>query len=112
MITTELNVTRKRGDTIPIEFTLLQAGSPKNITGATFLLTVDPEPDPTGIANNKFSIPGFIIGAAAGTFEFRPSAVQMDLTPETYYFDVQMTLGGYISTIIKGKFIVQQDITK
>ena len=112
-LTTSLNITRRRGDTFPIQLVVTSDGAAYSITSCTFLLTVDPAPNPTTSGNNLFQVAGVITTAASGEFEFRPSAANMDLTPGTYYYDVQMTnASGYIVTLSAGKFIITQDITK
>lgn len=107
------DIERKRGDTYPIEILVVDdAGAVVNITGATFLFTVDPEKDPATSTNNKFQLSGVITNAAGGAVEFRPSAANVNLLG-TFYHDIQMTdSGGFISTLNKGKFKLVQDITK
>ncbi len=116
-ITTSLDITRKRGDTFPIRLTLTDDGTAVDITGYTFKLTVDSSPDPPETtdpsATEIFQVAGVITAAASGQFEFRPLASDMNQTPETYFYDVEMIdPSGYIATIAKGKFTIQQDITK
>ncbi len=111
-ITTILNILRQRGDTLPFNFEVDEDGSDKDITGITFLMTIDPSPAPANSANNLFQLTESILVALEGKFQFTPSAANMDQLPDTYYYDVQMTEGAAISTIVKGKFTIEQDITK
>lgn len=105
-----------RGDTVTFSFTIREGTPPTpiDITGSSFLLTVDPSPAPTGSGNNLFQLTGAIIGAATdGTFAFQPTAVQMNQTPSVYFYDVQWTdASSEIRTVISGQFEIQQDVTK
>ena len=106
-----------RGDSRAKGFKLTdESGTAVDITGFSFILTVNTHrnPDPgVPIGTELFSVAGTIIDAAAGTFSFAPTAVNTDQDPGDYFYDIQMTdAGGGIQTIIKGKFIVIQDISK
>lgn len=108
------DITRRRGDTYGNEFQIISetTGQPLDITGFSFLLTVDPEPDPLNSDNNVFQITGTITGAATGLVEFAPNATQAD-NLGAYYYDIQMTDdSGRIRTIQTGKYLLVQDITK
>lgn len=115
---------RKRGDSFADEFTIREPqteaqaqagtpGTPIDITGFSFLLTVDPEPDPTDALNNLFQLTGNITDATNGVVDFSPSAVQSDQAPDTYFYDIQQTDGAAkIRTIAVGQYEITQDITK
>lgn len=108
------DITRKRGDTYADEFTIKSAatGAAINITGYTFLLTVDPTKAPTTNAANLYQLTGTILDAAAGRVEFAPNSTQANQVG-TFYFDVQMVDGaGRKRTIDSGKYKYEQDITK
>lgn len=112
-LTTSIDITRKRGDTFPFRFEITQDGAALNITSYTFLMTVDPSSDPPDDTTKNFQLAGVITDAAGGAFEFRPTAGNMNLTPNVYFYDVQMTdSASYITTVVKGKLTIQQDITK
>ncbi len=110
-----INLCISRGDTVPWTFTM-KTGTPLavvNITGFSFLLTVDPSDAPTGSANNLFQLTGTITDAPNGIVQFEMSAVQADQTPNTYHYDLQQTDGaGKIRSVVKGEFEFQQDTTK
>ena len=109
------DLTRKRGDSFGDEFAATSAstGLVIDITGYTFVLTVDPSSKPTGAGNNLFSVVGSITDAVNGQVEFVPTAVQTDITPGRYYYDVQMTdTATRIRTIDSGKYEITQDISK
>jgi len=112
-LTTGINITRTRGDSYPVRFTIQSNGAALNITSYSFTFTVDPEQAPSSAANNLFALTGVITSAAGGAFEFRPTTANTNLTPATYYYDVQMTdTTPYVTTIARGKFIIEQDVTK
>lgn len=109
------DITRKRGDTYADEFTIKSAatGLPLNITGYTFTLTVDPSKEPADATSNLYALTGTILDAANGRVEFAPTALQADQPIGTYYYDVQMVDGaGRKRTIVAGKYVYKQDITK
>ena len=106
-------ITRYRGDTVPDQFTLTDADeNPVDITGYTFTMTVDTLKTPPDNTTLVYQLTGTITNAAAGEFEFAPSAVQADLTGN-YWYDIQMVDGGgAIQTLVKDKYVYTQDITK
>lgn len=108
------DITRKRGDTYAEEIVVVDAnGAAIDITGYTFRMTVDPSRFPDTAANNLFTISGTITDAASGAVEFAPTALQADQTPGVYWYDVEMTdTLGRIKTIVTGKFVFEQDISK
>ena len=108
------DIKRKRGDTYGNEFQVISetTGLPIDISGYSFVLTVDPQDDPAGSGNNVFQLTGTITDAANGLVEFAPNATQAD-NLGSWFYDVQMTDGsGRIRTILDGRYIVVQDITK
>ena len=107
-------ITRKRGDTYADEFTIKSKTTklPINITGYTFLLTVDPEKAPAAATNNLYQLVGTIVDAAAGRVEFAPSASQANQVG-AFFYDVQMVDGaGRKRTIVLDKYKYEQDIGK
>jgi hypothetical protein len=112
---TKVNLERKRGDSYADEITVssTSTGAVVDITGYSFLMTVDPSASPADDTNNLFQLTGTITVAASGKVEFAPTAEQTDLTPATYYHDIQMTdVSGRKRTIAAGKYVITQDITK
>lgn len=107
------DITRKRGDTYADEFTITTAsGDPVDITGYSFLLTIDPEKAPLTSANNLYQLTGTILDAPAGRVEFAPSDVQADQVG-SFFYDVQMVDGASRKrTIVSAKYKYVQDITK
>lgn len=84
-----------------------------NISGYTFLMTVDPSPAPASDVNNLFQVAGVITDAANGRLTFQPSTVNTDQSPGVYFYDIQMiTTASSKRTILSGQFEIKQDITK
>jgi hypothetical protein len=111
---TTIDFCRRRGDTYTITFTVTDAaGDPIDIQGYSFLLTVDPSPDPPDDTNNLFQIAGVIVEAGDGVFSMTPTLADSDQEPDTYYYDLQQTdAASAIRTIAAGQWTVVQDITK
>ena len=112
---TIIDLNRTRGDDHPFRFQLFQADeiTPGIITGFTFLMTADPNDEPTDNSNNFWQLTGTVDDGALGKFSFNPSISQMDLTIDTHFYDVQLIDGGsFKRTPIRGKLIIEQDITK
>lgn len=108
-------IDRVRGDTKPIPFILTtdDTGLPVDITGYTFLLSVDTQQNPPDAVTQVFQVAGSIIDAPNGKIQFQLTIGQADQTPGTYWYDVQVTeASGAIVTLLKGKWRVRQDITK
>lgn len=104
---------RVRGDTTPILITLTTDGvTPINITGNSFLLTVDPSSAPPDNTTLALQLTGVIVNGPAGQVSFTPSALQANLPIGVLYYDIQWTNGAVIRTIMRGSLEIQQDITK
>lgn len=110
----EINLCRARGDTFAFEFTVKDAaGAVVDVTGASFLMTVDLNPDPTTSDDNLFQLTATLVDPTNGVISFTPSAANMDQVFDIYFYDIQMTdSGGAIRTIAKGQFEITADITK
>ena len=107
-------ISRFRGDTAPIIGTVNLNEQALNVTGCTFVLTVDPAKTPAAATNNVFALTGTVVSAAAGTLSFPITLAQANaLVPGTYYYDIQMVdAAGYKRTIALDAFVVLQDIGK
>jgi hypothetical protein len=109
------DITRTRGDTYADEFVLTskKTGGALDITGCTFLLTVDPSASPVDASTNIYQLTGEIIAPATdGRVAFAPSSVQANQVGK-FFYDVQMTdAAGRKRTVQKAKYTYTQDITK
>lgn len=83
-----------------------------DITGGTFVLTVDTLETPADAATNVFSVAGTITDAPNGRVSFQPTTTDTDQEIGDYFYDIQMTLNGSVRTILRGDFTIEQDITK
>lgn len=104
-------ITRKRGDTYPIEILVTSDGGPLDVSSCTFKLTVDPARAPVDDTNNIIVLTGTLVGDP-GRVNFPMTDEQADHLGK-YYYDIQMTDGaGLIRTLLADKFVWVQDITK
>jgi len=110
----EKNVCWGRGDSDAKGFVVQDsAGVAIDITGFSFKKTVNSERDPADQVNEAFTIVGVIGVPTAGTVSFAPTTVDTNITPGIFFYDIEQTDGsGRIKTIIKGKCLIVQDITK
>ena len=108
------DITRKRGDTYA-DVIIVKSKKTKqaiNITGYSFVLTVDTKQAPTDATTKVYQLAGAILDAAAGRVEFAPNATQANHVGD-FFYDIQMTDGtGRKRTIESGKYKYLQDITK
>lgn len=102
-----------RGDSNAIGFIVQDdVGAAVNITGFTFRLTVNTDKDPNP-GTELFTVVGTITSGPSGKVGFAPTSVQTDVDPGSYFYDIEQTdLGSLISTLIKGKCRIIQDISK
>lgn len=120
----EYDICRKRGDTYQQTFQLLVDGVGHDITGDQLDLAVNSEENPSDTSNQLFLLSttttGITIPAGTtGLFTIEtPAAIAdaVNYVPGTYYYDLQWTddPGGTPRerTIMRGKWIIVQDITK
>lgn len=111
----EVDICINRGDTTPWTFTVRTGVplAPLDISGFSYLLTVDPSATPTDALNNLFQLTGTIIDGPNGVVRFALSDSQADQVPKEYFFDLQQTDGsGARRSLIQGSFEFFQDITK
>ena len=108
-----IDITRLRGDTFPIVFLVTSGGTPVNITGWTFTLTIDPSDAPADAGSNVLALTGVLTDPTGGEVTFTMTALEADIAPGAYNYDVQGVDGaGVIRTFGVAKFIIDQDITK
>lgn len=109
-----------RGDTATHLLTFKdENGDAYPLTGLTLTITCNSERNPSaaditaGDAIEYWSVTMTAVSASGGTATFALDATQADMTPGTYYFDVEAVDGGALKkTLAKGPFIVEQDINK
>lgn len=103
-----------RGDTAAITLSFVdEDGDAYDLTGLTLTITANTEREPTDATNEQWSVAMSLVSASGGTASFSLDATQADMTPGTYYFDVESVDGSAkIKTLHKGSFRVLQDINK
>jgi hypothetical protein len=103
-----------RGDSFETEITVKnKAGSEIDISGFTFALTVNTAPDPSDNTNEVFTVAGVINDALNGKVGFSPTDTDTDISPDTYFYDIQMIdAASKKRTIVIAQFLITQDITK
>jgi len=106
-----------RGDSFSLEFTVQDEDDDAiDLTGSSLLFTVNSTKNPTDITDQEFEVAGVLDPdqvANKGKVSFSPTTTHTDLTPGTYYYDIQLTnASSQIRTIVKNKFKIIQDITK
>ncbi len=110
-----LDRVRTRADTWPVLIAIVDANSAAiDVTGFSYTLTVDPEPDPVDATNNLFSQAGTLSTPLSGFVDFPMADPGPGATvPGCYFYDIEQTdTGGEIVTIQKGEWVVEQDVTK
>lgn len=105
-----------RGDTAPIGLSFVQKEDPAqayDLSGLTLTITANTHQNPTDDTNELWSVSMTVTSASGGLAEFSLNATQADMSPGTYYFDVESLNGSSkIKTLVKGAFKVLQDIHK
>ncbi len=111
---TEKTICWGRGDSDAKGFCIQDSdGVAVDITGFSFKLTVNLDKAPPDQVQEQFSIVGVITDATGGKVGFAPTTTDTDITPTTYFYDIEQTDGsGAIKTLIVAKALIVQDITK
>jgi len=104
-----------RGDHRTIDFQCLEDGIAKDITGATWLGQVRAQPGGEVLLTLTIAT----VDAAQGTWRWSwddsdgeellgSDAVDV----QAYRYDIQRTLGGVVTTLVKGRLEIDPDITR
>lgn len=107
-------ITRYRGDTVPDQVTVKNSdGTVKDITGYTFLLSVNTLRNPPDATTQLFQLTGTVAVGTDGVVTFPITSMQADQAINKFYYDVEMTdTGGKKKTILKDSYTFVQDISK
>lgn len=104
-----------RGDDKTISFYSSEDGAAKDLTGATFLAQVRANPGTPVLLTMSVSL----LSAAAGTWRLTWTPTDGstllgagETTPAVYWYDIQRTLGGIVTTLIYGHLEVLPDISR
>ena len=107
------NIEHYKGDTfkqIPMVYNL--NGSPVNLTGAIIRMQLRKEKDGvsyldlTSVDNAGITI----TNASTGSFKINTQII--DIPAGNYIYDIEFNIGGVIETLIKGDFIITNDVTR
>jgi hypothetical protein len=106
----EQNLELYRGDSFPLRVDVVDAaGAPLDVTTATWDADIRLTPD------TATTIASFTVTPVAGT----PSAVNLmldplssALLPATSVYDLEMTLAGFVYTLIYGKITTKFDVSR
>ena len=103
-----------RGDSSAKGFVMQDSlGAARNVTGFNFKLTVNAEKAPADQVKEQFTIVGVLVDAPNGKVSFAPTITDTDISPATYFYDIEQIDGsGAKDTLIIGKALIVQDITK
>ena len=106
------NIVCEQGATFNFIFTIKNDETPWNLTNYTATMTVRPFAGATTTTLVGTNTNGAIaIDAPNGQLTITYSAVQTDLPPSTYEYDIVLNSGGTITRILEGKFIVTAGVT-
>lgn len=108
------NLSVVRGDTPTVKFQAQDtAGDNLDLstyTTVTGKLTVSPDNAPADETDELFEVAATVT-PASGMFAFALTTSETLQTPDTYFYDIQVTLDGAIKTVATGSFTVEPDIT-
>lgn len=85
---------------------------PINLFNTTILFTVKKDISDTKIVFDQNTV-GVSINTDIDKGEIMIDVIAslLDITPETYYWDIKLTGGGYNTTIALGQLIIEQGVT-
>jgi hypothetical protein len=105
-----------RGDHRTIDFQSFEDGVAKNISGATWLGQVRAEPGGTVLLTLTIATTDAATGRWRWTWTPTDSETLLAAgatEPQTYYYDIQRTLGGVTTTVIRRSLLeVDPDISR
>lgn len=96
-----MEITRYKGDTDPIVFTIKKNGVPLDITGSSFTLSY-------GGASGTVTLPGTLLEPTGGKVSFAVGAGDFP-TVKIYKYKVVKTDGSIVKTIIKSSVVIIDD---
>jgi hypothetical protein len=104
-----MDITRKRGDTKPLTFTLTdtETWEPANLTGCSFTLTVDSSQNPSGTTTRLFQLTGVPSAPLLGKVELSLSDAQADHVGVFYYWLKVIDPLGLKLTVASGQYVFE-----
>lgn len=114
-ISTRLDIACRRNDTFSLELSFSDdTGAAVDLTVySNFSMEVRKHDRKTGSATLKFTkLTNQIVGLSNGTMTVTGPAATMNVSGGDYVYDLQATtIGGEVYTWLRGKFVVNEDIT-
>lgn len=103
-----------RGDNDSKRFVIKDVtGAVVDISGFSFIMTVNSEKSPVNQVNQKFTIVGNITDGPNGKVSFTPAFLDTADLLGCFFYDIeQIDLSAQIKTLVKGRVFIEQDITK
>lgn len=88
-----INLSFARGDNKTVKLTVTDSADvPVDITGLALLLSVHTDSEPVDATTQLFVLTGSVTDGPNGVVEFKPTTTQAVQTPDTYFYDIQLTL--------------------
>lgn len=109
-----MHLKRTRGDTIPFTLTIKSNnnGQPVNITGCSFIMTVNSLSVPIDLSTQLYKLDGSIIDVANGLVEFYPTDQNANIVG-SFFYDVQITDSyGQVYTATKDRISYSESLIK
>ena len=107
------NIEHYKGDTFKQVLMVYRVnGIAQNLTGAIIRMQLRKEKDGvsylelTSVANAGITITDAVNGA------FKINTQVIDINAGNYIYDIEFNIGGVIETLIKGDFIITNDVTR
>jgi hypothetical protein len=114
-ISTQLDITCRRNDTFSLEVSFKDdTGAAIDLTAySDFKMEVRRHDRKTGTPTLRFTkLTGEITGLSNGNMTIVATAATMNISGGEYVYDLQATaVGGQVYTWLRGKFIINEDVT-
>jgi hypothetical protein len=113
-ISQRLDITCRKSDTFSLDVVFKDAtGAPLNLTTYTeFKMEVRRHDRKTGASTLTFTLTGSDITVnSSGNMNIEKNATTMNIASGDYVYDLQAVDGTGVHTWLKGKFIVNEDVT-
>jgi hypothetical protein len=103
-----VNFQYQRGDTVAEPITILESGSPANLTGRVYRAQLRKRINSASSVPFSITIPT----PATGEMVLRLDPAETALLSGTYFWDLEQEVGGVVRTLIRGEFVFDPDTTR
>lgn len=113
-ISTKLDITCRRNDSFSLELTMNDPnGDPIDLTEySSFKMEIRRHDRKTGTATLAMrSESNEITGTSEGVLSINKAAADMDIPGGSYVYDLQAVKNAVVTTWLRGKFIINEDVT-